>query len=109
MLMAVELPDGLVIARAGGVKIRNDTEVVGTGLNATHVIPAPLDVGAGVNRHTEQGKPMRQHLAGGAEQSAGKRRAAERGGDTGGIGKSRQGRGRAGTLRQPLWPYRHEA
>src|SRR6516165_6911720 len=68
VLMAVDLPNDLVIARNCDVKIRDESEVITRRLLTTQGIPSPLRNGAVIDFDTEYWDPALQHLVGQPQQ-----------------------------------------
>src|SRR5580698_10871910 len=64
VLMTVQFPDQLVVARAGRVEVRYAAEVDGAGFNAARIIAAPMDILAGVNDGPKDWKLVAMDLIG---------------------------------------------
>ena len=60
MLMAIDLPDELVVTDGGGVEVRNAAEVFGGSLNAALRVPPPGDSRAVVDDAIEDGNAALQ-------------------------------------------------
>ena len=66
VLMPIDLPDDLVVARARGIEVRNAAEVGGSGLDAAGVIAPPADVPPGLYVEAEQRETAPQNVPGDA-------------------------------------------
>src|ERR1700722_9222869 len=64
MLMAIQLPDRFVVARARTIEIRNAAEVREPGFNPTHIVAPPANIGPGVDSGAKNWKLMALDLIG---------------------------------------------
>src|SRR5580704_452042 len=64
VLVAVQFPDRLVVARARRVEIRNAAKVAETGFNPAQIVAAPADIGTGVDGHSQNWKLVAPDLIG---------------------------------------------
>src|SRR5713101_4380982 len=67
MLMTIQLPDHLVVARAAGIQIRNPPKVTEPGFNSTQMIATPGHLRSGVNRQAKNREVMPPDLFGQAQ------------------------------------------
>src|SRR5260370_42684467 len=105
VLMAVEFPNNLVVARLGGVEIGNAAKVFGAGFDAAGIVPPPADLGVRPEGHAQQREAMRQYFVRDAEALRGEGGCLEPAGNIrrtrqAGAGRSGLGYGRSGKMRR---------
>ena len=62
MLVAVELPDHLMISGAGGIEVGKEAEVIQSGFDSTLVVAPPADFRSRLYSHSEELKMAAQNI-----------------------------------------------